>query len=225
MRTVSVVSNRWSLLGRLVLALVCSWSPFAASAAARAADQDTILVLGDSLSAAYGIAPQAGWVSLLAARLAADPATRSRKVLNASISGETTSGGLARFAPLLERHRPGLVLIELGANDALRGLPIAEIRANLTRLIEQSRAAGARVLLIGIEIPVNYGPQYRNTLRTVYRDLAAQFNVPLVPFLLEGVAMDEKLMQDDGLHPRAEAQPRILGNVWPVLGPMLVKKG
>lgn len=176
-------------------------------------------MLGDSLSAAYGIAPAQGWVALLDERLAA--AANPRAVVNASISGETTAGGLARLPGLLAEHRPALVVLELGANDGLRGLPLATARANLGKMLEAIRAAGAQGLLVGIELPVNYGPQYRDGLRSLYRDLAGEFNVPLVPFLLEGVALDPELMQDDGLHPKAAAQARVFENVWTALEPAL----
>lgn len=179
----------------------------------------SVLVLGDSLSAAHGIARDAGWVHLLQQRL--EKSASPRTVVNASISGETTSGGLARLPPLLTEHRPALVLIELGANDGLRGLPLAEIRANLVQMLEQVRTSGARAVLVGIELPVNYGPQYRDGLRTLYRDLAGEFNVPLVPFLLDGVALEPGLMQDDGLHPTAAAQPKVLANVLAVVEPLL----
>ncbi len=185
------------------------------SPAACAARGGDLLVLGDSLSAAHGIAPEAGWVHLLQQRL--DASAAPRRVINASISGETTAGGLARLPALLKQHAPGLVLIELGANDGLRGLPLTEIRANLAKLLTQVRETKARAVLVGIELPVNYGPQYRDGLRAMYRDLAGEFNVPLVPFLLDGVALDPALMQDDGLHPNAQGQPRLLDNVWPVL--------
>ena len=175
-----------------------------------------MLVLGDSLSAAHGIARDAGWVNLLQQRLTQNG--NARRVVNASISGETTSGGLARLPALLTEHKPALVLIELGANDGLRGLPLAEIRANLVTLLTQIRDAKARAVLIGIELPVNYGPQYRDGLRAMYRDLASEFNVPLVPFLLDGVALDPALMQDDGLHPNAQGQPKLLENVWGGVG-------
>lgn len=184
-------------------------------AAAFAAGGGNLLVLGDSLSAAHGIAPEAGWVHLLQQRL--DASAAPRRVINASISGETTAGGLARLPALLKEHAPGLVLIELGANDGLRGLPLTEIRTNLAKLLIQVRETKSRAVLIGIELPVNYGPQYRDGLRAMYRDLAGEFNVPLVPFLLDGVALDPQLMQDDGLHPNAQGQPRLLDNVWPVL--------
>ncbi|WP_131995323.1 arylesterase [Dokdonella fugitiva] len=179
-----------------------------------------VLVLGDSLSAAYGISPREGWVALLEERLAS--AKPIRKVVNASISGETSAGGLARLPALLKEHAPALVVVELGANDGLRGLPLAQLRANLAKILEAVRGAGARAVLVGIELPVNYGPHYRDGLRELYRGLAGEFNVPLVPFLLDGVALDPALMQDDGLHPRAAAEPRVLENVWKVLEPALM---
>ncbi len=178
-----------------------------------------ILVLGDSLSAAYGIPVESGWVNLLNDRMA--KRSPARNVINASISGETSSGGLARLDALLAEHKPALVLVELGANDALRGLPIDEPTRNLTTIIQRSRKAGADVLLIGIEIPINYGPQYRDSLRTMYQGLAMQFKLSLVPFLLDGVALDPSLMQADGLHPTAAAQPRVLETVWKFVEPML----
>lgn len=189
---------------------------------ASAATVPPVLVLGDSLSAAHGIAPDEGWVALLDARLAGSATPRA--VVNASISGETTAGGLARLPDLLAEHRPALVVLELGANDGLRGLPLATVRANLRQMLEAIRAAGVQALLVGIELPVNYGPQYRDGLRTLYRDLAGEFNVPLVPFLLEGVALDPALMQDDGLHPTAAGQPRLLATVWAVLEPALASR-
>lgn len=183
------------------------------------AAQQTILVLGDSLSAAHGIAPQEGWVALLATRL--QQATPPRTVVNASISGETTSGGLARLPKLLADNAPALVIVELGANDGLRGLPLTEIRANLKTMLQAIQAAKSRPLLLGIELPINYGPQYRDGLRTIYRGLADEFNAPLVPFLLDGVALNPDLMQDDGLHPKAAGEPRVLETVWKVLEPAL----
>ena len=174
-----------------------------------------MLVLGDSLSAAYGINAKQGWVNLLHERL--QQAEPKRAVINASISGETTAGGLARLENLLAEHQPAVIVVELGANDALRGLPLAAPRENLGRILQLSHAAGARILLVGTEIPINYGPQYRDGLRSMYRDLSGEFNVPLVPFLLEGVALDPTMMQDDGLHPVATAQPKLLENVWPAL--------
>jgi acyl-CoA thioesterase-1 len=178
-----------------------------------------IVVLGDSLSSAHRIAPEAGWVHLLEQRLNASGDHRA--VVNASISGETTAGGLARLPQLLADSKPALVVVELGANDGLRGLPLAEIQANLEKILEANRDAGARSVLLGIELPINYGPQYRDGLRQMYRDLSGKFNAPLLPFLLDGVALDPKLMQDDGLHPKAEGEPQVLANVWTVLGPAL----
>lgn len=189
------------------------------------ADERTILVLGDSLSSAHRIAPESGWVALLTARLNGMDPQHTRDVINASISGETTAGGLARLPALIARHHPGIVLVELGANDGLRGLPIDEIHANLVRILQTCRDAGAKIVLLGIELPVNYGTQYRTALRGMYRDIARDFNVPLVPFLLEGVADDPNLMQDDGLHPRAEAEPKVLENVWSTLRPVLGPRG
>ena len=184
------------------------------SAAATAAPRP-LLVLGDSLSSAHHIAAESGWVHLLEARLRQSP--NPLPVVNASISGETTAGGLARLPQLLAAQKPSFVIVELGANDGLRGLPLAEIRSNLTQIVTAIRATGAKIVLVGIELPINYGPQYRDGLRSMYRDIAQEFNLPLVPFLLDGVALDPDLMQDDGLHPRAEAEPRILENVWKVL--------
>lgn len=176
---------------------------------------DTILVMGDSLSAAYGIDPQAGWVGLLKQRLG-----NSHKVVNASISGETTSGGAARLPDILRQHHPDIVLLELGGNDGLRGLSPQQMQVNLGKMIERSQNAGARVLLIGIEVPPNYGPTYANAFRSVFSQLAKEYDLPLVPFLLEGVDLGT-MLQQDGIHPTAEAQPIILDNVWSQLEPML----
>lgn len=197
---------------------------FLASAASAApaviAADAPILVLGDSLSSAHHIATDSGWVHLLDLRLKQTAASK-RDVINASISGETTSGGLARLPQLLSEYKPALVLVELGANDGLRGLPLGEVKANLTQMQTLIHSSGARIVLIGIELPINYGPQYRDGLRDMYRGLATEFNAPLVPFLLDGVALDPNLMQDDGLHPKAEGEPRVLENVWKVLEPTL----
>ncbi|MEW5837319.1 MAG: arylesterase [Pseudomonadota bacterium] len=181
----------------------------------------TLLVLGDSLSAAHNIPQNQGWVSLLATKLA--HANPPWTVVNASVSGETSAGGLSRLPFLLRQHRPQWVLIELGANDGLRGLPLNLSRTKLQSMIEQSLHSGARVLLIGIMLPPNYGAAYREPFAAMYRELAAKNQIPLVPFLLEGVATDPSLMQPDGLHPNATAQARILNNVWPLLEPLLMK--
>ena len=180
-----------------------------------------VLVFGDSLSSAHHIAVESGWVHLLELKLEASK--NPRPVVNASISGETTSGGLQRLPKILSDTKPALVVLELGANDGLRGLPLAEIRENLVKMIRASQAAGAAVVLLGIELPINYGPQYRDGLRGIYRDVAAEFNLPLVPFVLDGVALNPDLMQDDGLHPKAEGEPKVLDNVWPVLEPAIAK--
>ena len=174
----------------------------------------TILVLGDSLSAAHGIAQNQGWVTLLAERMAQK--TPPWKVINASISGETTSGGLTRLPALLATHKPQWVMIELGANDGLRGLPLKIMRQNLQRMIELSQQSGAKVLLIGMMLPPNYGFTYTTPFTAMYQQLAEEQHLPLVPFLLDGVANDPRLMQYDGLHPNVAAQPVILENVWRV---------
>ncbi len=176
----------------------------------------TLLVMGDSLSAAYGIEEEQGWVALLAQRLEGEA-----EVVNASISGETTAGGAQRFADILRQRQPDIVLLELGGNDGLRGLPPAQMRANLASMIEQSQQADAEVLLLGIDIPPNYGQAYRDAFTGVFHSLADEYALSLVPFLLEDVALNTQLMQSDGIHPTAEAQPIILDNVWPELEPML----
>ncbi|MFC3284861.1 arylesterase [Litchfieldella rifensis] len=187
-----------------------------AIAPAHADSRPTLLVMGDSLSAAYGIEQDQGWVDLLAERLGDEV-----RVVNASISGETTSGGVSRLPDLLRQHEPELVLLELGGNDGLRGLPPRQMRSNLAEMIEASQDAGAEVLLLGIDIPPNYGQAYREAFRAVYTGLAETYEVPLVPFILEDIALDETLMQGDGIHPTAAAQPRILDNVWPALEALL----
>jgi acyl-CoA thioesterase-1 len=201
--------------------LLACWLLVPALAYAKGPGGGPILVVGDSLSAAHNIPVQSGWVSLLEQRLKqqmkAPPA-----VVNASISGETSSGALTRLPGLLEKHHPGVVVIELGGNDALRGLAPAQLKANLDRMIVLSRQAGAQVVLLGIDVPPNYGPAYRERLRGVYAQLAEQYRLPLVPFFLEGVALHPDLMQADGLHPTAAAQPKVLDNVWPVLRKVVI---
>ena len=187
--------------------------------AVQATPARTVLVLGDSLSAAHNIATEQGWVHLLEVRLG--KMVPPWAVVNASISGETSLSGRNRLPALLATYRPGVVVIELGANDGLRGLPLNQLRDNLTAMISAAQATHAKVLLLGIELPVNYGPQYRDGLRAVYADLAKQKHVALLPFLLDGVALDPALMQADGLHPLAAGEPRVLDNVWRVLQPLL----
>lgn len=179
-----------------------------------------VLVVGDSLSAAHNIPAASGWVNLLQQRVK-QKITPPPAIINASISGETTAGALTRLPGLLEKHRPSVVVIELGGNDALRGLTPAQLRGNLEKMIVASQKAGAKVLLLGIDVPPNYGPAYRQRLRQTYAELARQYEVPLLPFLLEGVALKPNLMQADGLHPTAAAQPQVLDNVWPLLKPLL----
>ncbi len=179
----------------------------------------TLLVVGDSLSAAYGIPEARSWVALLARRLP------DRRVVNASISGETSAGARVRLPELLERTDPDIVVIELGANDGLRGQPIDRLHDNLAAMIRLARAHGAAVLLVGMELPPNYGRRYTRDFRAVYRELAREYGVPLVPFLLTGVATEPGLMQADGLHPTAAAQPRILETVWRGLAGLLAGRG
>lgn len=202
----------WLLAGLLLMPML-----------ACAKGQDTraaVLVVGDSLSAAHNIPAASGWVNLLQQRVK-QQITPPPAVINASISGETTAGALTRLPGLLEKHRPSVVVIELGGNDALRGLTPAQLRGNLEEMIVASQQAGAKVLLLGIDVPPNYGPAYRQRLRQTYAELAKAYKVPLLPFLLEGVALKPNLMQADGLHPTAAAQPQVLENVWPLLKPLL----
>jgi acyl-CoA thioesterase-1 len=183
------------------------------------ADQRAILVLGDSLSAGYAMRLEQAWPSLLEKRLASNG--HQYRVVNSSISGETTQGALARLPRLLSLHEPDIVIIELGGNDGLRGISIDVTRQNFIRMIEASRAAGARVVLTGIMLPPNYGQTYTERFKSIYTELADSYNLPLVPFLLDGVALDPALMLEDGIHPNATAQPRLLDNVWPILAPVL----
>lgn len=174
-----------------------------------------ILLIGDSISAAFGLEIEQGWVSLLQKRLGEQD--YPHRVVNASVSGETTAGGLARLPVLLEQVQPELVIIELGGNDGLRGLPAANMQQNLSAMVEQSRASGADVILLGMRIPPNYGPRYNDAFEQVFVDLSQSLDVPLVPFLLEGVGTVPELMLDDGIHPGAAAQPLLLDNAWPVI--------
>ncbi|HXP01486.1 MAG TPA: arylesterase [Luteibacter sp.] len=200
---------------RCLVLLLFVWCAIASAADA----PRKVLVLGDSLSAAHNIPVEAGWVRLLDARTSkmATPWT----MVNASISGETSLSGRNRLPALLDKQHPGVVVIELGANDGLQGLPLGKLADNLDAMVTAATQAGARVLLLGIELPVNYGPQYRDGLRKVYADTARKHGVALVPFLLDGVALDPALMQDDGLHPTAAGEPRVAENVWKALSPML----
>ena len=178
-----------------------------------------ILVLGDSVSAGYGLESQQGWVSLLQTKLTAQG--YGYRVINASVSGETTTGGAARLPRALELHQPKIVIIELGGNDGLRGLPLSTSQANLQRMIEMSRTAGAKVLLLGMKIPPNYGPRYAQGFESIFRELASAYQLAFEPFFLEKIALEQGMMQADGLHPTAKAQPIMLDTVWPVLRPLL----
>ena len=192
------------------------------AAAAAPAAPPVLLVLGDSLSAEYGIARDSGWVALLAQRLAAQKSPL--KVVNASISGETTAGGRSRLLALLQQHRPAVVVIELGGNDALRGLPLASTRQNLEAMAQASREAGAKGLLVGMQVPPNYGRQYTQDFERTFREVAQSQRLPLVPFLLAGVADRpdaEAWFQADRIHPLAKAHPQLLDNVWAGLKPLL----
>jgi acyl-CoA thioesterase-1 len=185
------------------------------------ASDRTILVFGDSLSAAYGIRPEQGWVALLTQRLQAQG--YGYQIVNASVSGETTSGGLQRLPRALQLHHPGIVVLELGANDALRGLPLSGTRANLAQMVRLSQEAGARVLLVGLRIPPNYGPRYTEEFASVFPELAKQYHLPLVPFLLQDVALNPARMQEDGMHPNAAGEAPVLDTLWPYLKPLLKK--
>jgi len=189
------------------------------SALAHATAPRTVLVMGDSLSAAYGLRVDQGWVALMGQRLA--QAHPDWRVVNASVSGETTGGGRNRLPRALEEHAPAVVILELGANDALRGLPPEQAHANLDAMIQAAADAGARVLLVGTEVPPNYGPDYAAAFRTLYAQLAAARGTPFLPFLLEPIATDLGQFQADGLHPTAQAQPRVLDHLWPALEPLL----
>ncbi len=179
----------------------------------------TILVYGDSLSAAYGLAQNAGWASLLQARLKQQ--RMDYTVTNVSISGETTSGGAARIAAVLKAHKPKVIIVELGANDGLRGLPPGEMRANLAKIVMASQRAKARVLLVGMRMPPNYGESYTRAFAQVYPDLARKYKTALVPFLLQGMAERRELFQSDDMHPTAAAQPILMENIWKALEPLL----
>ena len=179
----------------------------------------TVLVYGDSLSAAYGLSQDAGWATLLQARLR--QAGMDYTVTNASISGETTSGGAARIAAALKAHKPRVIIVALGANDGLRGLPPEQLRANLAKIVGQSQRAKARVLLVGMRMPPNYGETYTRQFEQVYARVAHEHKTALVPYLLQGVDQWRDLFQSDNMHPTAEAQPLLLENVWKALVPLL----
>lgn len=196
----------------LILTLMVAWPSHAAQ---------TILVFGDSLSAAYGLEKNLGWVELLAQRVQKEG--YAYQVVNASISGETSAGGLSRINNSLKLHKPDIVVVELGANDGLRGLPVAALKDNLSQMIHIARQQSAQVVLVGIQIPPNYGLKYAKGFSSTFDQLAKEFNTSYVPFLLAKVAGNRQLNQNDGIHPTAAAQPILLNNVWPHLKPLLKK--
>ncbi|MEO5699245.1 MAG: arylesterase [Casimicrobiaceae bacterium] len=212
----------------LVAALILAATPAFAAAPAAAgvapaggsvARAPVILIVGDSISAAYGLSVESGWARLLAQRLQADRHPQS--VVNASISGDTTAGGRARLPELLKQHRPAIVVIELGGNDGLRGGDLGAMRANLDAMVAAAKKTGARVLLVGMRMPPNYGLAYTRAFDAVYTDVARKHDVPLVPFFFEGFGETSEWFQPDRIHPTAAAQPRLLDNVWPTLKPLL----
>ena len=186
-----------------------------ASTAAGGSEAPTILVFGDSLSAGYGIDVDQSWANLLQTRL--QEQGYEHRVINASISGDTTESGAARIGQAIATFAPELIILELGGNDGLRGIPPATMRANLERIIETSTDSGAAVVLLGIKIPPNYGQRYIEEFEKVFRDVATDLDVPWIEFFMEGVALNEDLMQDDGIHPNAAAQPILLDNAWPAI--------
>jgi acyl-CoA thioesterase-1 len=203
------------IVARLFLLLALTFLAVPASLSAG----KTIVVVGDSLSSGYGMAAEQSWVAMLRERL--QDKGYGYDVVNASIAGDTSSGGRARLPRLLQVHSPSLVVIELGGNDGLRGQPIEQLRANLAEMIELSKAEGAHVVLAGMQLPPNFGPSYTQSLAAVYSDLAQEYAVDLVPFLLEGVALHPDLMQSDGIHPNAAGQKIVFANMWQILSKVL----
>jgi acyl-CoA thioesterase-1 len=197
----------------LMIVLLVLIAPTAASA------RQVILVLGDSISSAYGIDKEQGWVALLQQRL--DSQYPGWEVINASVSGDTTRTGLKRLAPALDAHRPTILIVELGGNDGLRGLPFSEIRESLSSIVETARQRDVQVLLAGIRLPPNYGEAYNSIFTGIYSEVAGKYDISLVPQLMYQVAEKSELMQEDGIHPTAEAQPQLLENVWVELESML----
>lgn len=205
------------LLLRCALAVWFGWLPL--SAASAAASAPVILVLGDSLSAGYGVSVDATWVALLQQRLAKQG--YGYRVVNASASGETTGGARARLPRALELHKPALVVIELGGNDGLRGLPLKQVRANFEAMLTQVDAAGAQAVLVAMRIPTNYGPAYTSAFHAIYGELGQKYSVPVIDGFMDSVALDEALMQADGIHPNTQAQPVLLDVIWPTVSRQL----
>ena len=218
-RRLQCTGRQWGLALALLVAAAVAQATVPATVTTRPAPQRTVLVMGDSLSAAYGLAPSQGWVALTGARIARDkPGWR---VVNASISGETTAGGAARVVREVVLHRPAVVVIALGANDGLRGLPLRQTRTNLARMIGAAQGIGARVLLVGMRMPPNYGAAYTREFERSFPQLTQRFDTALLPFLLEPVARDRNAFQDDNLHPVASAQPALRDHVLQALVPLL----
>ena len=191
------------------------------TANAGGAESPTVLVFGDSLSAGFGIDVDQSWTTLLQHRL--DEQGYEYRVINASISGETTEGGAARIESALDNFDPALIILQLGGNDGLRGFPPTRMQENLDKIIRTSKDYGAAVVLLGIRIPMNYGQRYRTAFESVYREVAAELDVPWIEFFMEGVALNDNLMQSDGIHPNAAAQPILLDNAWPIISEALLK--
>ena len=189
------------------------------AASAQGTQPPTVLVFGDSLSAGYGIDVDRSWTALLQNRLR--KLGYEHRVVNASITGETTEGGAARIGAALENFSPDLIILELGGNDGLRGFPPARMKGNLENIIEQSQASGAEVVLLGIRIPTNYGPRYTAAFEAVYREVAGDHDIKWIEFFMEGVALNDDLLQDDRIHPNTEAQPILLDNAWPIISATL----
>ena len=207
----------------LITAIVASASCLTVYPTIVAADKTpaTILVLGDSLSGAYGLNADEGWVALLQQQVTKQG--YNYKVINASVSGDTTRTGLSRLESALKTHEPDIVIIALGANDGLRGLPFSEIENSLVKIIERCKQQGAQILLVGVRLPPNYGPVYNQKFAELYRRLANKYEIPLVPRMLDQVAEDRELMQPDGMHPKAGAQPQVMRNIWAGLKPVLTQ--
>lgn len=203
------------MISKMCVALLCLFSLLTTAHA------KTLLVFGDSLSAAYNLRQQQGWVSLLSQQL--NLSHPDVNVVNASVSGETTQGGLSRLPKLLETHQPTWLVLELGANDGLRGYPLNQMKQNLAQMIDQSQQTGATVLLVGNRLPSNYGRTYTTQFFNIYKELAEEYQLAYVPFMLENVALNDALMQNDRLHPNADGQPVVLKNITPHLLPLLNK--
>lgn len=202
--------------------LACVWLVLPSNAATPSQpDKPVILIVGDSLSAGYGIAVNESWVALLQRKLAQEG--YGYRVVNASISGDTTGGALNRLPRALDLHRPAIVILELGGNDGLRGLPLKQVRANFEAMLERIQARGAQAILLGMRMPTNYGAEYADGFHALYGELARRYQAQHLDFFLDKVALDPALMQEDGIHPTAQAQPILLDNVWPVLQPLLKK--